>query len=92
MKTYTLSKQDLEYMQPVNANLQALNTAIQVYIINVVFPRIGLKKDAQARYDISKGEVYLLEESDKKPVTPPPPPAPATPPQQVKKVELKPKK
>jgi len=59
-KTYTLSKQDLDYLQPVNANLQALQTAINVYIINVVFPRLSIARDAKASYDLTKGELTVM--------------------------------
>lgn len=90
MKTYSLSKQDMEYLQPIYANMQAINTAIQVYIINVLFPRLGLPKETQARYDITRGEIYVVEAGDEAKAStnagvqsPPPAGAPNTvPPQQ----------
>lgn len=71
MKTFQLSKKDLEFMTPVDANLQALNVALQVYVINNIYPRLALQKDAKSRYDIAKGELYVFEEKDLTPTQPP---------------------
>lgn len=64
MKTYSMSKQDVDYLAPVHANMTALNTAINVYILNVLFPRLGIDRNSEARYDIVKGEIYVKEETD----------------------------
>jgi len=71
MKTFQLSKKDLEFLTPVDANMQALNIALQVYIINNVYPRLSLTKETKSRYDITKGELYVYEEKDLAPVAPP---------------------
>lgn len=71
MKTFQLSKKDLEFLTPVDANMQALNVALQVYIINNVYPRLSLSKDTKSRYDITKGELYVFEEKDLAPVASP---------------------
>jgi len=61
MKTFNFSKQDLDYLVPVEANKQALETAVKVYILNVVMPRLGLKQSDAVRYDITKGELQLID-------------------------------
>lgn len=61
-KTYTFSKKDTEYLQPLESVLTAMNVAIQVYVVNVVFKRLGIPANAKARYDLNKGELYLLDE------------------------------
>jgi len=66
MKQYNFSKDDLDYLAPIDATRIALDTAIKVYIINVVFPRLGLKQNDPAQYDIRKGTISLYEEGDLK--------------------------
>lgn len=58
----------MEFLIPVDANMQALNIALQVYIINNVYPRLSLEKDVKSRYDVTKGELYVYEEKDMAPV------------------------
>lgn len=64
MKTFTLSKKDLAYLAPLDATMTGLNVAIQVYVINSVFPRLGIDPKTKARYDMEKGELYVMEEKD----------------------------
>lgn len=61
MKTYNFSKEDLEYLVPVEANKQALETAVKVYIVNVVMPRLGMKTTDNVQYDIGKGILTVLD-------------------------------
>jgi hypothetical protein len=69
MKTFTFSKKDLDYLQPVDANMNALNVAIQVYVVNQVFKRLALPPTSRARYDLSKGELYVEDEPKETPVS-----------------------
>ena len=69
MKTFTFSKADTEYLQTLDNMMNAMNVAIQVYVVNNVYKRLGLQPDTKARYDLGKGELYVLEETDLKPVT-----------------------
>lgn len=64
MKTYTFSKQDIDYLQPIDATMNGLNVAIQVYVVNQVFKRLGLAPATRARYDLAKGELYVEEPKD----------------------------
>jgi hypothetical protein len=64
MKTFNFSKEDLEYLMPVEANKQALETAVKVYIVNAVMPRLGLKPTDMVRYDVFKGTLQLTEPKD----------------------------
>ena len=61
MKTYNFSKEELEYLSPVEATKQALDTAIQVFIINVVMKRLGIPSDQPVRYDTRLGTLTLIE-------------------------------
>jgi hypothetical protein len=67
MKTFTLSKKDLAYLVPLDATMNGLNVAIQVYVINTVFKRLAIEPIAKARYDLDRGELYILEEKDMEP-------------------------
>jgi len=78
MKTYNFSKEDLEYLSPVEATKQALNTAVQVYILNTVFPRLGLKTTDKVEYDVKQGTLKVLDVV-----------VPDEPPKEVKKEEAK---
>lgn len=94
MKTFTLSKKDLSYLGPLDASMSAFNVAIQVYVINTVFKRLAIDPKTQARYDLEKGELYVMEEKDiqaaqakQAPVAATP--APETPAPEAKKEESK---
>lgn len=70
MKTYTFSKPEVDYLQPIQNNLQshsvvlrALDTALQVYVVNVVFKRLGLPTTTKAKYDLNVGELYVEDET-----------------------------
>jgi hypothetical protein len=67
MKTFTLSKKDIAYLTPLDTTMNGLNVAIQVYVINQIFPRLALANNTKARYDLDKGELLVLEEKDFKP-------------------------
>jgi len=71
MKTFSLSKREVFYLHPVNATYEALNTAINIYFINIVFKRLGLAPDTKARFDLEKGELYIDEDKDEKTVAAP---------------------
>lgn len=64
MKTFILSKKDLTYLTPLDATMNGLNVAIQVYVINSVFKRLSIEPNSKARYDLDRGEVYVMEEKD----------------------------
>jgi hypothetical protein len=66
MKTLTFSKQELEYLTPVTANINALDRGLQSFIITVVFKRLGLPNTTQAQYNVEKGEIYVIEPEDLK--------------------------
>lgn len=61
VKTFSFSKEEVKYLFPINAILQAVNTAIQVFIINNVYKRLGLTPDTIAQYDLNKEELYVRE-------------------------------
>lgn len=63
MKTFTLSKKDLSYLGPLDAMASGINVAIQVYVINTVYKRLGVEPTSKARYDIDKGEIYVEEQA-----------------------------
>ena len=69
MKTYTFSKKDLAYIQPLDAVMTGINTAIQVYVVNQMFKRFGVPTNTRARYDLEKGELYVEEPKEVTPVT-----------------------
>ena len=67
MKTYSFSKNEIDYLQPLDAVLNGINVAVQVFVVNTVYKRLGLPADTKARYDLQKGELYQLEEVDLNP-------------------------
>ena len=84
MKTLTFSKQELEYLTPVTANINALDRGLQSFIITVVFKRLGLPNTTQAQYNVEKGELNVLEPAD---LNPPP-----TAKEEAAKIPVEPKK
>ena len=67
MKTYSFSKVDLEYLTTLDNTMNAMNVAIQVYVVNNVYKRLSLSANSKARYDLAKGELYVAEEADLNP-------------------------
>lgn len=78
MKTFTLSKKDLAYLQPLDATMTGLNIAIQSYVISVVYKRLEIDSNAKGRYDLDKGEIYVLEPKDEMKTGPKTPVVPKT--------------
>lgn len=62
MKTYSFTKKELDYLTPVDSTMNALNVAIQVFVVNQVYKRLGISPLTKARYDLAKGEMYVEEE------------------------------
>ena len=76
MKTFQLNKKDIEYMtnvttlmQQLNLQFNGLDTLLKVYVFNQLAPRFNIdqnKKDQEIKYDLIKGELYVVEpEGDK---------------------------
>jgi hypothetical protein len=61
MKTYNLSKEDLNYLRPLESVKTALETQIKFYILNVIAPRLGLKREQAIRYNLMAGTIEVDE-------------------------------
>jgi len=61
MKTYNLSKEDLEYLRPLEAVRQALDSEIKIYLRTVFCPRVGIKPEQRIIYNLSEGTIEVSE-------------------------------
>jgi len=64
MKSFNLSKDDLEYLTPLDAVYNGLNVSIQHYIIMNIFRRLGIPADAKAQYNLKTGVLSVYEEGE----------------------------
>lgn len=71
MKTFNFSQEDLNYLRPLESVRVALETQIKFYILNVITPKLGIKRDQPIRYNLITGtleadEVVVAQELPKK--------------------------
>lgn len=74
MKTFVMEKKDVEYMttltscmQQLNLQFNGLDTLLKVYVFNTLAPRFGIDQKVsgqEVKYDLLKGELYLMEKGD----------------------------
>ena len=61
MKTFNFSQEDLNYLRPLESVRVALETQIKFYILNVIAPKLGIKKDQPMRYNLIAGTLEVDE-------------------------------
>jgi len=61
MKKYSLSKEEMDYLIPLDSVFAGLNVAIQHFIAGNVYRRIGISDGMKAQYNLKLGEIIVFE-------------------------------
>jgi hypothetical protein len=64
MQTFSLSKQEMSHLIPMQVGRDVNEAGIQNYMARIVVPRLGIKQYAQLRYNLDDGTVDFLTKED----------------------------